>query len=43
MFQNSSECKKVLDAQYKLLIRSSDALGHINITIGLQSSTPELK
>ena len=30
MFQNSGECKEVLNTQYKLLIRNSDALGDIN-------------
>ena len=43
MFQNSRECKEVLNTQYKVFIRNSDALGDINITMGLQSSTPEIK
>ena len=43
MFQNSSEFKEVLDAQYKLYIRNGDALGDINLTVGLEASTPEIK
>ena len=38
MFGNSSEFKEVLDTQYKLFVRSSDA-----VPMGLQSSTPEMK
>ena len=43
MFQNSSEFKEVLDTQYKLYIRNSDALGDINLTVGLEASTPEIQ
>ena len=43
MFQNSSELKEVLDTQYKLFVRNGDALGDINITVGLEASTPEIK
>ena len=43
MFQNSSEIKTVLDTQYTLFIRSSDALGDINILMELRSLTPEIK
>ena len=43
MFQNSSEFKEVLDTQYKLFVRNGDALGDINITVGLEASTPEIK
>ena len=43
MFQNSSEFKEVLDTQYKLFVRNSDALGDINLTVGLESSTPEIQ
>ena len=43
MFQNSSELKEVLDTQYKLYVRNSDALGEINLTVGLESSTPEIQ
>ena len=43
MFQNSSEFKEVLDGQYKLFIRNGDTLGDINITVGLEASTPEIK
>ena len=43
MFQNSSEIKTVLDTQYKLFIRSSDAIGDINILMELRSLTPEIK
>ena len=43
MFQNSSEFKGVLDTQYKLFIRNGDALGDINLTVGLEASTPEIK
>ena len=43
MFQNSSELKEVLDGQYKLFVRNGDTLGDINLTVGLESSTPEIK
>ena len=43
MFQNSSEFKEVLDTQYKLFIRNGDTLGDINLTVGLETSTPEIK
>ena len=43
MFQNSSELKEVLDTQYKLYVRNGDALGEINLTVGLESSTPEIQ
>ena len=43
MFQNSSEFKEVLDTQYKLYIRNGDTLGDINLTVGLESSTPEIQ
>ena len=42
-FQNSSEFREVLDTQYKLYIRNGDTLGDINLTVGLESSTPEIK
>ena len=42
-FQNSSELKDVLDTQYKLYIRNGDALGDINLTVGLEASTPEIQ
>ena len=43
MFQNSSEFKEVLDTQYKLYIRNGDTAGEMNLTIGLESSTPEIQ
>ena len=43
MFQNSSELKEVLDGQYKLFVRNGDALGDINLTVGLEASTPEIQ
>ena len=43
MFQNSSELKEVFDGQYRLFVRNGDALGDINLTVGLESSTPEIK
>ena len=43
MFQNSSELKEVLDTQYKLYIRNGDTAGEMNLTIGLESSTPEIQ
>ena len=43
MFQNSSELREVLSAQYKLSIRNSVALGEIKTTLELHSSTPEIK
>ena len=42
MFQNSTELKEVLDTK-KLLVRNSNGLGDRNITMGLQSSTPEIE
>ena len=42
-FQNSSEFREVLDTQYKLYIRNGDTLGEMNLTIGLESSTPEIQ
>ena len=43
MFQNSSELKEVLDTQYKLYIRNGDTAGEMNLTMGLESSTPEIQ
>ena len=43
MFQNSSEFKEVLDTQYKLFVRNDDELGDMNLTVGLEASTPEIK
>ena len=43
MFRNSSELKEVLDTQYKLYIRNGDTAGEMNLTIGLESSTPEIQ
>ena len=43
MFQNSSELKEVLDTQYKLFIRNGDTAGEMNLTMGLESSTPEIQ
>ena len=43
IFQNSSELKEVLDTQYKLYIRNGDTAGEMNLTIGLESSTPEIQ
>ena len=43
MFQNSSELKEVLDTQYKLYIRNGDTAGEMNLTIGLESSAPEIQ
>ena len=43
MFQNSSEFKEVLDTQYKLYIRNGDQAGEMNLTMGLESSTPEIQ
>ena len=43
MFQNSSEFKEVLDTQYKLYIRNGDTAGEMNLTIGLENSTPEIQ
>ena len=42
-FQNSSEFREVLDTQYKLYIRNGDTAGEMNLTIGLESSTPEIQ
>ena len=43
MFQNSSELKEVLDTHYKLYIRNGDVLGDIDLTVGLEASTPEIQ
>ena len=43
MFQNSSEFKEVLDGQYKLFLRNGDTTGSINLTVGLEASTPEIQ
>ena len=43
MFQNSSELKEVLDTQYELYIRNGDTAGEMNLTVGLESSTPEIQ
>ena len=42
-FQNSSEFREVLDTQYKLYIRNADQAGEMNLIMGLESSTPEIK
>ena len=42
-FQSSSEFREVLDTQYKLYIRNGDTAGDMNLTIGLESSTPEIQ
>ena len=43
MFQNASEFKEVLDGQYKLFVRNGDTTGSINLTVGLEASTPEIQ
>ena len=43
LFQNSSELKEVLDTQYKLYIRNGGTAGEMNLTMGLESSTPEVQ
>ena len=43
MFQFSSELREVLDTPYTLYIRNGDTLGEMNLTIGLESSTPEIQ
>ena len=43
MFQNASEFKEVLDGQYKLFVRNGDMTGSINLTVGLEATTPEVK
>ena len=43
MFQNASEFKEVLDGQYKLFVRNADMTGSINLTVGLEATTPEVK
>ena len=43
MFQNASEFKEVLDGQYKLFVRNGDMTGSINLTVGLEATTPEIK
>ena len=37
MFQNSSEIKTILETQYKLFIRSSDASGYTNFFSNAQA------
>ena len=41
--QNSGEIREVLDTQYKMYVRNGDSLGELNLTIGLESSTPEIQ
>ena len=41
--QNSGEIREVLDTQYKMYVRNGDALGEMNLTIGLENSTPEIQ
>ena len=43
MFQNASEFKEVLDGQYKLFVSNGDTTGSINLTVGLEASTPEIQ
>ena len=43
MFQNAGEIREVLDTQYKMYVRNGDSLGELNLTIGLESSTPEIQ
>ena len=43
MFQNSSELKEALDTQCKLYIRNGDTAGEMNLTMSLESSTPEIQ
>ena len=37
MFQNSSECKEVLDAHYQLYIRKGDQAGEMDLTMGFRN------
>ena len=41
--QNASEFKEVWDGQYKLFVRNGDTTGSINLTVGLEASTPEIQ
>ena len=41
--QNSGEIREVLDTQYKMYVRNGDSLGELNLTIGLESSAPEIQ
>ena len=41
--QNSGEIREVLDTQYKMYVRNGDSLGELNLTMGLESSTPEIQ
>ena len=43
MFQNAGEIREVLDTHYKMYVRNGDSLGELNLTIGLESSTPEIQ
>ena len=41
--QNSGEFREVLDTQNKMYVRNGDSLGELNLTVGLESSTPEIQ
>ena len=43
MFQNASQFTEVLDGQHKLFVRNGDMTGSINLTVGLEASTPEIQ
>ena len=42
-FKMRQNQKKVLDGQYKLFVRNGDTTGSINLTVGLEASTPEIQ
>lgn len=42
-FQNSSEFREVLDTQCKLYIRNGDTAREMNLTMGIESSAPEIQ
>ena len=41
--QNAGEIREVLDTQYKMYVRHGDALGEMNIMVGAEITTPEIK
>ena len=41
--QNAGEIREVLDTQYKMYVRNGDGAGEMNIMVGAEVSTPEIK
>ena len=41
--QNAGEIREVLDTQYKMYVRNGDGAGEMNIMVGAEITTPEIK